>query len=133
MTDLSTVEAGLSDSVAGISDKRDRWFATGGVIGALLASSCCVAPLVFVMLGVSGAWIGNLTALEPYKPIFATVALLFIGLGFWQVYFRPRRACADGSYCAWPQSSLITKVALWLAAALTLVALTTDWWAPLFY
>ena len=43
------------------------WLATGGILGALLASSCCIVPLVLISLGVSGAWIGNLTALEPYK------------------------------------------------------------------
>jgi len=43
------------------------WLAAGGVLGAMLASVCCLVPLAFVLLGVSGAWIGNLTALEPYK------------------------------------------------------------------
>ena len=131
MTDARTRATGEPNGPR--AGKGDRWLATGGVLGALLASSCCVVPLVLVTLGVSGAWIGNLTAMEPYKPIFAAVALLFIGLGFWQVYFRARRACADGSYCARPQSSRITKVALWFATGLTIVALTTDWWAPLFY
>jgi mercuric ion transport protein len=38
--------------------------ATGG-LAAILASTCCLGPLVLVALGVSGAWIGNLTLLEP--------------------------------------------------------------------
>jgi mercuric ion transport protein len=112
---------------------RSSWFAAGGVAGAILASSCCVLPLVLVTLGVSGAWIGNLTVLEPYKPVFIAVAATFIGLGFWQVYFRPRAKCEDGAYCARPQSALITQIALWLAAALVILAATIDWWAPLFY
>ena len=107
--------------------------ATGGVVGAILASACCVAPLLLLMLGVSGAWIGNLTALEPYKPLFATVALIFIGLGFWQVYFKTKPACDDGSYCARPESALITKAALWFSTVLVGLALTITWWAPLFY
>lgn len=112
---------------------RPGWFAAGGLIGAILASSCCVVPLVLVLLGVSGAWIGNLTALEPFRPYFAALALAFIGLGFWQVYFRSRRECAADSYCARPRSPIWVKAALWIATALVLVALTTDWWAPLFY
>ena len=44
-------------------------FATLGLAGAFLASACCIVPLVLVTLGISGAWIGNLTALEPYKPL----------------------------------------------------------------
>jgi len=114
-------------------ENRERWYAVGGLIGAVLASSCCIAPLVLLTLGVSGAWIGNLTALEPYKPYFAAVALVFIGLGFYQVYVKPKKVCADGSYCARPQSSIITQTALWIGTALVILALTINWWAPLFY
>lgn len=114
-------------------DRKGGWLAASGVVGAILASTCCIVPLVLVTLGVSGAWIGNLTALEPYKPIFSAVALVFIGLGFWRVYFKPRQACEVGSYCARPESALITKSALWLATVLVLLSLTISWWAPLFY
>ena len=115
------------------ADNRKGWFAAGGVIGAILASTCCIAPLVLLTLGISGAWIGTLTALEPYKPYFAVVALVFIGLGFRQVYFKAKPACVDGTYCAKPQSTLTTKTALWIATALVVLALTIDWWAPFFY
>lgn len=114
-------------------DRKKKWFAAGGIIGAILASTCCIAPLTLLMLGVSGAWISTLTALEPYKPYFAAVTLIFIGLGFRQVYLKAKPACVDGSCCAKPQSALITKTALWLATALVLLALTINWWAPLFY
>jgi len=42
---------------------------TGG-LAAILASTCCLGPLVLITLGVSGAWISNLTLLEPYQPLF---------------------------------------------------------------
>lgn len=123
-------EAPQGDSEA---DNRKGWFAAGGVIGAVLASTCCIAPLVLLTLGISGAWIGALTALEPYKPVFAVLALVFIGLGFRQVYFKAKPACVDSTYCAKPQSALITKTALWIATVLVVLALTIEWWAPFFY
>ena len=129
-TARTETEVPQADSEA---DKRKGWFATGGVIGAVLASACCVAPLMLLTLGISGAWIGTLTALEPYKPYFAIVALVFIGLGFRQVYFKAKPTCVDGSYCAKPQSALITKTALWIATVLVVLALTIDLWAPFFY
>ena len=129
-TDVET--APLSEAQK-IKDRRKTWFAAGGIIGAILASACCIVPLVLVTLGISGAWIGNLTALEPYKPYVAAVTLSLIGLGFWHVYFRQKPACVEGSYCARPHSSLITKSALWIATVLVLLALTINWWAPLFY
>ncbi len=121
-----------SEAPAG-GNERERWFAAGGVVGASLASTCCIVPLVLVLLGVSGAWIGNLTALEPYRYYLTAAALLFVGLGFWRVYFRPKSACVEGTYCARPQSSVITRIALWVALVLILVNLTMGWWAPLFY
>jgi mercuric ion transport protein len=99
----------------------------------MLASTCCIVPLALVTLGISGAWIGSLTALEPYKPIFAAAAIVFIGLGVRQVYVKPKAACATGSYCDRPASSSLTRTALWLSTAIVVLALTVDWWAPLFY
>lgn len=112
---------------------RRGWLAAGGVLGAFLASACCIGPLVLLTLGISGAWIGNLTVLEPYKPIFAVIALGFIAAGFRQVYFRKPTVCEPGSYCARPSSARITKTALWAALILVVAALTIDWWAPLLY
>lgn len=109
------------------------WLAAGGVMGAFLASACCVGPLVLLTLGISGAWIGNLTALEPFKPIFAVIALGFIGAGFRQVYLRKPTVCEPGSYCGRPSSARITKTALWASLILVLAALTIDWWAPFLY
>lgn len=122
-----------SPSLDGAGKQRHGWLAAGGVIGAILASACCVVPLLLVTLGVSGAWIGNLTALEPYKPYVAAVTLGLIGFGFWRVYYKPQLACEEGSYCTRPQFSLITKYALWIGAVVTLLAITINWWAPLFY
>lgn len=110
-----------------------RWLAASSVIGAITAASCCIVPLVLVTLGVSGAWIGNLTALEPYKPYFIAVTTILLGLGFWHVYFKPKPECEDGSYCATPSSTIITQVALWSGAVIVLLAATIDYWAPIFY
>lgn len=115
------------------SQVQGRFLAAGGIVGAIIASSCCVLPLVLITLGVSGAWIGNLTALEPYKPYFLPATAILLGAGFWHVYFKPKRDCADGSYCARPRSGRITQIALWLATALALLAATVDYWAPFFY
>lgn len=101
-------------------------------MGAVLASSCCIGPLVLVTLGASGAWIGNLTALKAYQPIFVTVTLALLGLGFWQVYGKRKPTCDDGT-CETPLSSTLVKTALWVATVLAALAMTVNVWAPLFY
>lgn len=127
------IETAPPNAPALSGDRKKTLFAAGGVIGAILASTCCIAPLVLLTLGISGAWISRLTVLEPYKPIFASMALVFIGFGFRQVYFTARPACVEGTYCAKPESARITKTALWLATLLVILALTINGWAPLLY
>lgn len=112
---------------------RAGWLAAGGVLGAILASVCCVVPLVLVTLGISGAWIGNLTALEPYKPYSLGATAIMLGAGFWLVYFRPKQVCADGAYCARPSSRRTTKIALWGGALIAVVSATLNLWAPFLY
>lgn len=109
---------------------RTRLIAGGGILGALAASTCCILPLVLFSLGISGAWIGNLTALAPYKPYFAAATLGLLGYGYYLVYVRPMRACADGS-CARPLPNRLVKLSLWIATVLVVAALAFDYVAPL--
>ena len=126
--------ANMNDELAPVGRAPDgRLAAIGSVIGAVLASSCCVVPLILVTLGASGAWIGNLTVLDPYKSYFAASTLVFLGLGYWQVFRKREIECEDGSFCATPTSGRITKSALIVATVLVVAALSIDWWAPLFY
>jgi mercuric ion transport protein len=123
----------LNDNISMGSDRKRNAAAAGGVIGAVLASSCCIGPLVLIMLGASGPWIGNLTALKAYQPVFVSVTLVFLGFGFWHVYGKSKLACDEGSHCATPTADRVVKISLWLATVLVAIALTTNLWAPLFY
>lgn len=84
----------------------------GASIAAIGASVCCVLPLVLVLLGISGAWIGNLTALDPWRPWFSAVALLALGLAFWSLY-GPSSRCRDGG-CMEPGILKLRRRWLWL-------------------
>ncbi len=114
------------------SGGRDMAAASGwtALVAALLASSCCVLPLLLFFLGITGAWIGNLTALAPYKPAFLGFAVLMLAIGFYQIHFR-RPVCADGDACSTPASQRVTRIVLWISAALTLLAAIWDWLVPL--
>lgn len=91
-----------------------------GGLAAMLASACCLGPLVLIMVGVSGAWIVYLTALEPYQPLFlgaAIVALYFAARQIW----RPAAACEPGQVCATPLGKRTYKI-LFAAVVMLLVA-----------
>ncbi len=104
---------------------------TGGV-AAILASTCCLGPLVLITLGFSGAWISNLTVLEPYRPFFIGTALVALFFA-WRRIYRPEAECKPGEVCALPQARRAYKIIFWIVAMLVLVALSFPYLAPLFY
>ncbi|MFQ5671279.1 MAG: mercuric transporter MerT family protein [Acidobacteriota bacterium] len=88
-------------------------------------------PLALLGLGVSGAWIGTLTALEPFRPLFAVIALGFLGWGFYRIYGKPAaQDCREGSACAHPRSARINKTVLWMVTAAILGLLAFPYMAP---
>jgi mercuric ion transport protein len=120
------------DTVRNASDKTGSGALLIGGLAAILASTCCLGPLVLVALGLSGAWIGNLTLLEPYRPFFiagALVALSFAG----RRIFRPAQACEPGEVCAAPRNRRIYKILFVIASALVVVALVYPYVAKFFY
>jgi len=109
---------------------RGALFAGG--VAAVLASLCCLGPLVLVGVGVSGAWIGNLSVLEPYRPIFIAAALVALFFA-WRQIFRPDAECKPGEVCAVPAVRTTYKIIFWLVAALVLIALAFPYIVPFFY
>lgn len=103
-----------------------------GVLAAIGASVCCVGPLVLLALGIGGTWIGNLTAMEPYRPIFMGLTLLFLGLAFRKLYLVPQ-VCAPDTPCADPRTRTRQRLTFWIVAALLFGLLAVPWFAPLFY
>lgn len=116
---------------AGDDHTRQRLLAIGGILGALAASSCCIAPLVLFSLGVSGAWIGTLTALAPYQPLFVAATVAILGYGFYLVYRKPNEACAEDGACARPLPNRFVKLGLWTATLLVTAAFAFNYIAPL--
>ena len=103
-----------------------------GGLAAIVASTCCLGPLVLLMLGISGAWIANLTALEPYRPIFISVAVVALFFSYRHI-FRPAVACQPGEVCAFPEVRATYKVLFGLVVALLLIAVSYPWIVPYLY
>ena len=103
-----------------------------GVLAAIGASVCCVGPLVLLGLGIGGAWIGNLTALEPYRPISIGLTLLFLGLAFRRLYLMPQ-VCAPGESCADPQVVRRQRLIFWWVALVLVGLLAVPVVAPLLF
>jgi mercuric ion transport protein len=114
------------------STRSETGFLIAGILAAIGASVCCVGPLVLLALGVSGAWISSLTALEPYRPIFIGLTPLFLAGAFHSLYLA-RRVCTPGSACADSRTLKRQRLAFWIVTILVLGLVAVPWLAPLFY
>ena len=115
-----------------MASRNGRGTLIAGVLAAVGASVCCVGPLVLLGFGISGAWISTLTALEPIRPIFIGLTLLFLGLSFRKLYLMPTD-CAPDTACADLRTVKRQRIIFWVVSGLLVALLAVPWAAPLFY
>lgn len=100
-----------------------------GIAAAIGASLCCLGPLLLVSLGIGGAWIANLTLLEPYRPVFIAAVLGLFAWAGWLVY-RPVGVCEPGSDCGVPRIRKRRRVIFWISALIALSLASSAYWVP---
>ncbi len=103
-----------------------------GAVTAVLASSCCLGPLVLVLLGFSGVWIGHLSVLEPYRPWFLLLTFGVLAVAGVRL-FRPIRACDDCALCTWVRPRRVQQVCFCAVTVLAVAGLVFPWFARLMY
>jgi mercuric ion transport protein len=89
------------------------------VLSAIAASVCCVVPLVLVLLGISGAWIGQLTALDVWRPWWTAATLVCLALAYWSLW-KAGKSC-ESPACA--EASILRRRRRGLAIVAALIAL----------
>jgi mercuric ion transport protein len=102
-------------------------------IAALLASTCCVLPLVFAIVGVSGAWIAQLHRMEPYSYPLTALAAAALAVAGWRIW---RPAAGDARQCdleACRQRNAAARRWFWVLAVLTVLPLAVRQVAHFFY
>lgn len=104
----------------------------GGVLAGIGASACCAGPLLLLSLGIGGAWIGHLTALEPYRPVFILLVFVFLGLAFRKLYLVPR-SCDSEANCVADRTRNAQRIVFWIVVPLLLGLVAIPWLMPLFY
>lgn len=109
---------------------------TGSIIAASLAaigaSVCCVGPLVLLAMGIGGTWISTLTALEPYRPIFIAITLVFLFMAFRKLYIVPRQ-CAPEDTCALPATLRNQRIIFWLVSVTLIALLAFPYYGLIFF
>ena len=93
----------------------------GSVLGGFLASVCCIVPLAFAALGLSGAAFA--VRLEPARPYFLLVTYALLAGAVYSTYRPSSQPCAPGDTCS-EAKPRYGKTILWIVT-LAVVLITT--------
>src|SRR5215469_10930536 len=104
----------------------------GGVLAGIGASACCIGPLLLLSVGIGGVWIGHLTALEPFRPLFIVLTAVLLGLAFWRLYLVPQ-SCVTSDDCAADRTRNVQRILFWILTPITLGLVASPWILPLLY
>ena len=105
--------------------------ATGGILAGIGASACCLLPFLLTMMGFTGVWMANLRAMTAYKPYFITFSVIVLAYGFYQVYWKVPKTCAEGAACTPVLPGRLVKGGLWSGAVIVILAGSFNYWFPM--
>ncbi len=94
------------------TDRKTKLPILGSLITAILASICCLGPIVLAVLGVGGA--GLFSKFENLRPYFFGLTAIFLGLAFYFTYRKRNEECEDGT-CKIHKAPKWNKISLWIA------------------
>src|SRR5436309_8191070 len=106
---------------------KERNALAGSLIAGLLASICCIGPLVLGAVGLGS--LGFASALAPLRPWFLGLTAVLIASGFYLAYrAQSAETCTPGEACATPVSRRGQRVVLWCVAFLAVALATYPSW-----
>jgi hypothetical protein len=93
---------------------------TASVFAAILASLCCIGPVMVALAGVSG--VAAFSMFDAYRPYFIGLTIVLIGLAFYFTYRRREVTCADGT-CRVETAGIGNKIGVWSATFIAVGAI----------
>lgn len=87
--------------------KKETVTSVGAVVAALLAATCCIGPVIFVIFGASFAFLGKLSFMETFRPYFLGMAGIMVCYSFWKLYLKKPD-------CACPADIRIRRISRWI-------------------
>lgn len=91
---------------------KDKTFATASIVSAVLASLCCIGPLVAVGLGL-GAF-GAATLFESLRPYLLVAAAALLAGAFYLSYRKQPPEKCEGEACAIGPPEKSQRILLWV-------------------
>lgn len=105
--------------------RASSWTLAGGVFAAIVASLCCIGPLIALSLGLGSFAAASFFA--EWRPLFLGLTFVLLGVAWFLAYRRPKSVC-DGATCA-QRPGKAMRVALWTGSVAAILAAAYPWLA----
>ncbi|MDH2998854.1 hypothetical protein A1D22_03155 [Pasteurellaceae bacterium LFhippo2] len=75
---------------------NNKFIATivAALVAAISSTLCCIAPLIYLLFGVSSTWLIGLGELEFLQIPMLILSLVAFGYGFWLLMFSNKIICS---------------------------------------
>lgn len=98
--------------------KKENLSSFGSIAAALLAASCCIGPVIFILFGTSVGFLSKLVVLDPYRPYMLGAASLMLGYSFWKLYLKKVDCNCEADF----RTRRIARVIFWTAAVSLIIS-----------
>ncbi len=90
-----------------------------GTIGvSLLAASCCIGPVIFIIFGTSVGFFSKFAILSPYRPYLLGAAFIMLGYSFWKLYLKKEDCKCEADL----RTRRIARAIFWTAAVALIIS-----------
>jgi copper ion binding protein len=110
---------------------RDKTLATASIVSAVLASLCCIGPLVAVGLGI-GVF-GAATLFESLRPYLLVFTAALLGTAFYWTYRKQPQEKCEGEACAVGPQEKFRKILLWVVTAAVVALAAFPYYSGFFW
>lgn len=112
---------------------KDKLLSGSGIITALLASLCCVTPVLAVFGGLGGI-ATTFSFLEPLRPYLIGMTVLVLGYAFYKAY-KPKKNIKIECACGVDEKPkfINSKKFLWIITAVSVLLITFPYYSKAFF
>jgi copper chaperone CopZ len=119
----------VTRNIKGENKMKDKLLSGSGIITALLASLCCITPVLAVLGGLGGI-ATTFSFLEPLRPYLIGLTIIVLGYAFYKAY-KPKKNNDIDCNCETNEKTkfINSKKFLWIVTAVSALLITFPYYS----
>lgn len=106
---------------------KNKYVLSTALVSSLVASACCVGPVLLAILGVGTA--GSIAVLSGFRLYFVGLTVVLLGIAFYLNYRKREVRCEDGT-CKVVTGERWSKISVWIGTIIAAVIIAIPYLNP---